>query len=177
MGRSRPSGLTSRKSGTPMSEDRSRTRRASGRSRIQADSHRASAEDRGADQFHPGLAELAECILRGRAGYAGSHTQQDSCRQAGIERVESRSPDAMIGGDTHNVNGANVVSSQPIGQAGAVMVLALEAGVGGGVLSFVENRVERLRVEVGMESGAVSADDAMRRPAIDEVREIGRAHV
>src|SRR5699024_12505458 len=32
---------------------------------------------------------------------------------------------------------------------------------------------ERLRVEVGMESGAVSADDAMRRPAIDEVRGLG----
>ena len=48
-------------------------------------------------------------------------------------------------------------------------ILALEAAVGGGVLALAEDRVERLRVEVGVERCAVAADDAVRRPRVDEV--------
>ena len=47
---------------------------------------------------------------------------------------------------------------------------ALEAGVRRLVLALEEDRVEGLRVEVGVERLAVGPDPAVHRPGVDEVR-------
>ena len=58
---------------------------------------------------------------------------------------------------------------QPVGQRMPV-VGALEAGVRRLVLALEEDRVEGLRVEVGVEGLALGPDPAVHRPGVDEVR-------
>jgi hypothetical protein len=59
--------------------------------------------------------------------------------------------------------------AQPVREISAVPVGSLEARVCGLVGALVEDRVERLRVEVRVERRPVGTGDAVRRPGVDEV--------
>ncbi len=83
--------------------------------------------------------------------------------------VQGRRAHAVVGGEAAHVDVRHLAGAQPVGQARAVRGGALEAGVGRGVLTLEEDRVERLRVEVGVEGLTVRPDHAVRRPRVREV--------
>ena len=84
----------------------------------------------------------------------------------GVERGRAH---AVVGGDPAHVDVVDLVGAQPVGQRGAVRRTPLEAGVRRRVLALEEDRVEGLRVEVGVERLPVGADLAVHRPRVDEV--------
>ncbi len=114
---------------------------------------------------------------RRAAGVAGGHSRAHRPHQRGVEPrargVERGRPDAVVGGEAADVDVGHLTRAQPVRQAGAVHRPPLEAGVGRCVLALEEDRVERLRVQVGMERLAVGADHTVRRPAVDEIGVVG----
>ena len=104
------------------------------------------------------------------AGATPAHSARSSrVSKPFADRVQRGRAHAVVGGDAAHVDVVDVVPPQPVGQRRAVGGAALEAGVGRRVLALEEHRVERLRVEVGVERLAVGADHAVRRPGVVEV--------
>ena len=123
-------------------------------------------------QLHTGGAELVEGGLGGRLGDAGGQGEQHAGAEPVADGVERGGPDAVVGGDADDVDVGHAAVAQPLGERDAVLG-PLEARVGGGVLALVEDGLERLAVEGRVQLDAVGADDAVRRPGLEEVGLLG----
>ena len=134
--------------------------------------HRAAVEQ-GLRDLDACFAHLGEGSLGGLGSDAGAEVEEEASGEAVRHRVQGRGSDAVVGGEAADVDSLDLVLAQPVGQRGAVVILALEAGVRRLVLALEEDRVERLRVEVWVERLAVGADLAVHRPRVDVVRFLG----
>ncbi len=88
---------------------------------------------------------------RGRRDARAQRLQQPG-GEAVADRVQGGGAHAVVGGEAAHVHVGDVVPAQPVGERRAVGRAPLEAGVRRGVLALEEHRVERLRVEVGVEA-------------------------
>src|SRR4051794_26974576 len=114
------------------------------------------------------LPHRGQCCLRGLRRHTGAEGEEHGRLEPFPRRVERRGPDAVVGRDAADVDPRDVVGAEPVGERLSV-VGALEAGVRRLVLALEEDRVEGLRVEVGVERLALGADPAVHRPRLDEV--------
>src|SRR3546814_5308976 len=95
---------------------------------------------------------------------------QQAYGEAALHRVQSGGTHAVVGRDAAHVHLGDALCAQPRGQVLVVAVLALEAGVGRFVFALEEDRVEGLRVEVGVEGLTIGAHLAVHWPGLLVVR-------
>ena len=119
--------------------------------------------------FDAGFAHLGEGSLGGLRGHAGAEVEEEAGGEAVGHCIECRGSDAVVGGESADVDSFDVALAQPVGERGAVVVPALEAGVRRLVLALEEDRVERPRLEVRVPLLAGGADLAVDRPRVDVV--------
>ncbi|CAO0832797.1 hypothetical protein SMICM17S_07939 [Streptomyces microflavus] len=92
-------------------------------------------------------------------------------------RVQGGGPYAVVGGDADHVDLGDGPVAQPLGEAGPVLVGALETAVRGRVGALVEDGVDGPGGdggrEVRVEADALRTGDAVHRPGVLEVRGVG----
>src|SRR5207245_9488937 len=111
--------------------------------------------------------------------YRGGQVDQDSDLEVVLARVERGGAHAVIGGQAADVDVVRPGLPEDVEKRMTAGVQPLETRVSGGVPALVDHRGDQLLADqvedARAERGALGADDAVGRPGVDEVGEIGRA--
>ncbi len=101
-------------------------------------------------------------------GHAHGEIQAHGGREAVLGGVQGSGSDTVVGGDADDLHVLDAAILEPFGEADPVGA-ALEAGVGGCVLTLVEDRLEVGGVQILVQLRASGAHDAVHRPGVDVV--------